>query len=81
MSDNKSPTIKKSPSVIKEVVKPEVAQQAPKASVDSEPFKGSERIPSSWTIKPEGEGIRAFNNDTRRVFVGSVKEFNVLMRG
>ena len=47
----------------------------------TEKFNNVERIPSNWTIKSSDKGITAYNNITRKMFEGSVKEFNRLLRG
>lgn len=45
-----------------------------------EPFTVDERVPANWSILPEEDGIRAFNNITRRVFIGTTQEFNARLK-
>ena len=44
------------------------------------PLSVDERVPANWSILPEENGIRAFNNVTRRVFIGSIQEFNARLK-
>jgi len=46
----------------------------------NKPFSVDERVPANWSILPEEDGIRAFNNVTRRVFIGSTQEFNARLK-
>lgn len=46
----------------------------------NKPFSVDERVPANWSILPEEDGIRAFNNVTRRVFIGSIQEFNARLK-
>jgi Ni/Co efflux regulator RcnB len=61
----------------------QVVDYSPKSSMpDSEPFRPLERIPSNWKIAPLDNGdIEAVNNNTLRVFVGTVEQFNSMLRG
>ena len=43
-------------------------------------FTVNERVPANWSILPEEDGIRAFNNVTRRVFIGTTQEFNARLK-
>lgn len=43
-------------------------------------FTVDERVPANWSILPEEDGIRAFNNITRRVFIGTTQEFNARLK-
>ena len=52
---------------------------APNAGLHK-PFSVDERVPANWSILPEEDGIRAFNNVTRRVFIGSIQEFNARLK-
>ena len=45
------------------------------------PFVGGELSPCNWNITPEGTGIVAQNNDTGRIYSGSMEDFNSLLRG
>ena len=53
--------------------------KAANAGLDK-PFSVDEQVPANWSILPEEDGIRAFNNVTRRVFIGSTKEFNARLK-
>ena len=44
------------------------------------PLSVDERVPANWSILPEENGIRAFNNVTRRVFIGSTQDFNACLK-
>lgn len=46
----------------------------------NKPFSVDERVPANWSILPEEDGIRAFNNVTRRVFIGSTQDFNARLK-
>ena len=46
----------------------------------NKPFSVDEQVPANWSILPEEDGIRAFNNVTRRVFIGSTQEFNARLK-
>jgi hypothetical protein len=46
----------------------------------NKPFSVDERVPANWSILPEEDGIRAFNNVTLRVFIGSIQEFNARLK-
>ena len=58
-----------------------------KSSVDtsrmraSPSLQGADLIPSNWDIQPNGDGITAINNLTRKTFSGTMKEFNNLLNG
>ncbi len=39
------------------------------------------RNPSSWFISEENDIITAKNNDSSEVFVGTIEEFNIKLRG
>ena len=41
----------------------------------------NERTPSDWIITPVADKIEARNNRTGKLFVGTIKEFNALLRG
>ena len=53
--------------------------KAANAGLDK-PLSVDERVPANWSILPEEDGIRAFNNVTRRVFIGSIQEFNARLK-
>ena len=53
--------------------------KAANAGLDK-PFSVDEQVPANWSILPEEDGIRAFNNVTRRVFIGSTQEFNARLK-
>ena len=46
----------------------------------NKPFSIDEQVPANWSILPEEDGIRAFHNVTRRVFIGSTQEFNARLK-
>jgi hypothetical protein len=39
------------------------------------------RNPSSWSISEENNIITAKNNDSSEVFVGTIEEFNIKLKG
>lgn len=43
-------------------------------------FSLSEMVPSNWCIEEDGEAFIFTNTNTRRVFEGTMEEFNELMR-
>ena len=51
-----------------------------KAANLNKPFSVDERVPANWSILPEENGIRAFNNVTRRVFIGATQDFNARLK-
>lgn len=57
----------------------QVDQEAANAGLNK-PFSVDERVPANWSILPEKDGIRAFNNVTRRVFIGSTQDFNARLK-
>jgi hypothetical protein len=68
---------KKVPSATPEIV----PQKEVIVSSEDSPFTATERIPSNWHIEPyEDDMIQARNTQTRRVYVGSVAEFNERLR-
>lgn len=62
---------------------PVVEQPAVVQPVDESVFSVQERIPSTWDIRPgEGDGvIEARNSTTNRLFVGTIEEFNLKLKG
>ena len=57
----------------------QVDQEVANAGLNK-PFSVDERVPANWSILPEENGIRAFNNVTRRVFIGSTQDFNARLK-
>ena len=51
--------------------------EKPKAATGG--FKGKRA--SDWEIVSDGDGIEAYNGKTKETFKGSIKEFNVKLRG
>lgn len=58
----------------------EQADQEAVNAGSTKPFSVDERVPANWSILPKEDGIRAFNNVTRRVFIGSTQEFNARLK-
>ena len=58
-----------------------VAQEPSPESTSGVTFAQNERIPSDWVINPVADKIGAVNNKTGKRFVGTMQEFNTLMRG
>ena len=57
----------------------QVKQEVANAGLNK-PFSVDERVPANWSILPEENGIRAFNNVTRRVFIGATQDFNARLK-
>lgn len=62
------------------VVAPATQEPSPE-STSGVTFAQNERCPSDWVLNPVADKIEARNNKTGKVFVGTIKEFNALMRG
>ena len=62
------------------VVAPAAQEPSPESTIGVT-FAQNERIPSDWVINPVADKIEAVNNKTGKRFVGTMKEFNTLMRG
>lgn len=62
------------------VVAPAPQEPSPESTSDVT-FDQKERVPSDWVIVPVADKIEARNNKTGKVFVGTTKEFNALLRG
>jgi len=62
------------------VVAPAAKVVAPE-STSGVTLEKNERTPSDWVINPVGNKIEARNNRTGKLFVGTIKEFNALLRG
>lgn len=50
-------------------------------ATDEKPFSDSEKVPSNWGVVPVGSGIIATHCITLRVFKGSIKGFNAMLKG
>ena len=50
-------------------------------SVQEKPFQSFEKAPCNWEIEMCGNGILARNGVSGRVYEGSMKVFNELLRG
>lgn len=58
-----------------------IREEAEKLVASESSFTEEEMVPSDWQIAPgDHTEIRAYNTVTRRVFEGTVADFNALMR-
>jgi hypothetical protein len=69
------------PNKPEETVKVESTMKAQLKTPSEAPFTANERVPSNWSIMPDGDMIEARHNFTLRVFKGTIAQFNNLLRG
>ena len=80
VTDEAQVSLKQGADVAEPVVAPAAKEVAPQ-STSGVTLAQNERCPSDWVIVPVADKIEARNNKTGKVFVGTTKEFNALLRG
>lgn len=74
--------------LLKKEVVPKISEQKQTVSVEVNPsptqvtkLSEHERTPSDWNVEKTETGIIARHRITNKVFTGTVREFNIALRG